>query len=178
MSKKQLIEFINFNEISLGQASNKTEIRPTANMGYGRQAIEKIEEGEIIYRAGGLWIDEELRTTYEQDYFQLVEGEWHFQGGLKHFLNGCHNHSCSPNAYCQEFIIRSLTTIYPNQEITIDYGAFIYHPYIIIPNCICGSADCRKTISGNDWLKYDLPKKYNYRVNGHILEMWLTNQQI
>lgn len=177
MNKEHLIEFLNQNEISLGLSSIKTILKPVGSMGYGRFAIEDITEGEIIYRAGGLWLDENERSKYPQDYFQLVEGAWHFQGGLKYFLNGCHNHSCDPNAYCQEYIIRSLKEIKKGEEITLDYSSFIYHPYVIIDKCNCGSKNCRAIISGTDWKTYNLPKKYNFRINGHILEMWLKDQQ-
>jgi hypothetical protein len=178
MSTEDLINFINNKEISLGAASEKTELRFIKNIGHGRFAIDTIKEGEIIYRAGGIWLSENERSKYSQDYFQLVEGAWHFQGGLKYYLNGCHNHSCNPNAYCQEYIIRALKDIKKDEEITIDYSAFIYHPYTIIESCNCGSTDCRKTILGTDWKNYNLPKKYNFRVAGHILEMWLKDQQI
>lgn len=177
MSKHDLIKFINDNEIALGKVSDKTELRPVNNMGFGRFAIDTIKEGEIIYRAGGLWLNSDERYKYEQDYFQLVEEEWLFQGGLKYFLNGCHNHSCDPNAYIQELIVRALKTINPNEQITIDYASLIYHPYIIIEKCGCGSSNCRGQILGTDWKVHNLPEKYKYKVSGHILEMWLQSRQ-
>jgi hypothetical protein len=177
MSKEKLIKFINDNEISLGIASKKTKLKKSKNIGYGRFATEDILPNEIIYRAGGLWLTENERNGFDKDYFQLVENAWHFQGGLKFHLNGCHNHSCNPNAYCQEYVIRALRKIDKGEEITLDYAAFIYHNYIIIESCNCGSKDCRKSILGSDWKTYNLPKKYNYKVNGHILEMWLQDQQ-
>jgi hypothetical protein len=177
MLKHNLIKYINDNEISLGLASIKTEIRSVTNMGHGRFAIDTIAEDEIIYRAGGLWLTEEEKEVYKEDYFQLVEGKWHFQGGLKYHLNGCHNHSCNPNAYLQDNIIRALYPIAKDEQITIDYSTFIYHNYTIIKECCCNSTECRKTITGNDWKLYDLPLKYNYRVSGTILRKWLLSQK-
>lgn len=177
MSKHNLIKYINDNEISLGSANKKTEIKSVTNMGYGRFAIDDIDEEEIIYRAGGFWLTEEEREVYNEDYFQLVEGEWHFQGGLKYYLNGCHNHSCDPNAYLQDYIVRALRPIKKGEQITIDYSSFIYHNYTIIKECSCNSKNCRKTITGNDWRLYNLPEKYHYRVSGTILRKWLLSQK-
>lgn len=177
MSKHDLIKFINDNEITLGRANEKTELRKVGEMGYGRFATDAIGEGDVIYRAGGLWLSDDEKLEYPQDYFQLVEGEWLFQGGLKYHLNGCHNHSCDPNAYVQELIVRALRRIETGEQITIDYAALIYHPFIIMEKCRCSSQDCRGTIAGSDWRTYDLPRKYGYKVNGHILEMWLRSQQ-
>lgn len=177
MSKHELITFINENEISLGIVNKKTELRLIGEMGHGRFAIERIDKDEIIYRAGGMWLTHEEKIRYTHDYFQLVEGEWLFQGGLKYHLNGCHNHSCDPNAYIQELIIRALRPIEIDEQVTIDYASLIYHQYTIIENCQCGSDDCRGKINGTDWLEYNLPKKYDYKVSGHILEMWIRSQQ-
>lgn len=177
MSKHNLIKYLNDNNISLGLSNSKTEIRSAENMGYGRFAVSDISADEIIYRAGGFWLTEEERENYKEDYFQLVEGAWHFQGGLKYYLNGCHNHSCNPNAYLQDYIVRALRPIKSGEEITIDYSAFIYHEYTIIENCSCNAIDCRKTISGNDWHTYNLPEKYNYCVSGTILRKWLLSQK-
>jgi hypothetical protein len=177
MSKHDLIEFLNNKEISLGLGNNTTDLRYIDKIGYGRFATENINENDIIYRVGGMWITEEERNLYEQDYFQLVDGAWYFQGGLKYYLNGCHNHSCNPNAFVQDNIIRALRDIKVNEQITIDYASFIDHGYTILKTCSCGSEDCRKTITGNDWYLFDLPKKYDYRVSGNILRNWLLSQK-
>ena len=81
MSKHKLIKFLNKKNISLGLSNNTTDLRPVENVGYGRFATQNINEDDIIYCVGGMWMTEEERNQYEQDYFQLVEGSWHFQGG-------------------------------------------------------------------------------------------------
>jgi hypothetical protein len=177
MSKHKLIKFLNKKNISLGLSNNTTDLRPVENVGYGRFATQNIHEDEIIYRAGGMWITDEERNCYEQDYFHLVEGCCFFQGGLKYYLNGCHNHSCEPNAYVQENIIRALKDIKKDEQITIDYASFIDHGYTILAECNCGSNTCRNHITGNDWQLYNLPLKYNYRVSGSILRKWLLSQK-
>lgn len=177
MSKHTLIKFLNDNDIPLGLSSNTTELRPVNNVGYGRFATQNINNEEIIYRIGGMWITRDERDQYTEDYFHLVDDAWHFQGGLKYYLNGCHNHSCEPNAYLQDNIIKALRNIEQDEQITIDYASFIDHGYTILENCSCGSSICRKHITGNDWLLHRLPERYSYRVSGSILRKWLLSQK-
>jgi len=177
MSKHDLIKYINEHDISLNRHKTYTTIKKIKNKGFGRFACNEIAKEEIIMYVGGMWLSHEEKEKYTKDYFQYVEGAWHFQGGLKHYLNGCINHSCDPNCYVQENVIRSLKYIKENEELTLDYGAFIYHGSLILDHCKCGTANCRLTITGNDWKIHNLVEKYQYKVNGTILRMWLQDQQ-
>jgi hypothetical protein len=176
-NKHSLIKFLNDNNISLGFSNNTTELRPVTDKGFGRFSTQDIAEDDSIYWVGGMWLTNEEKEHYEQDYFQLVGNHWHFQGGLKYYLNGCHNHSCEPNAYLQDNIIRALRNIKKDEQVTIDYASFISHGYTILSNCKCNSKDCRNHITGNDWKLYNLPLKYNYRVSSYILRTWLLSQK-
>jgi len=179
MNKHNLIEYLNTHEISLGLSSDTNELRFISDtVGYGKFATRDIKEGDIIYRVGGMWLTEKERSAYKQDYFHLVNSAWHFQGGLKYWLNGCHNHSCNPTAYVQENLIIALRDINVNEQITVDYAGFIDHDYTIIDKCCCGASQCRKHITGKDWLIHKLPELYNYRVSGTILTKWLQDQKI
>jgi len=176
--KLKLIEYLNKNKISLGLSNNNSELRFINNdKGYGKFAIQDISKDSIIYRFGGLWINKEEQATFDQDYFHLVDNAYFFQGGLDPTLNGTHNHSCSPNAYIEDNTIRALRDIVIGEEITIDYGSFIVHDYIIVDKCKCGSTDCRKTITGHDWLNYNLAKKYNNRVSGQVRRLTEDTQK-
>ena len=178
MSKLKLISFLNKKEISLGLSSNTSELRfINESMGYGKFATKDIKEGDIIYRVGGMWLTPKEKNTFTEDYFHLVEGAWHFQGGLKYWLNGCHNHNCDPTAYIQENLVIALHDIKENEQVTIDYGSFIDHDFDIIENCTCGSTDCRKRITGKDWQKHKLIEKYNYRVSGTLLTKYLLSRK-
>ena len=64
-----------------------------------------------------------------------------------------------------------------DEEITVDYGTFVVHEYVILDNCMCGALECRKTITGNDWLIHDLAKKYNNRVSSQVRRLTEYNQK-
>lgn len=176
--KLKLIQYLNDHKISLGLSNGNSELRFIDDeKGYGKFAVQQILKNNIIYRFGGLWINKEEYATFDKDYFHLVDDAYFFQGGLEPTLNGTHNHSCSPNAYIEDNTIRALRDIDIGEEITIDYGSFIVHDYNIVENCRCGSADCRKTITGQDWLIHNLAKKYNNRVSGQVRRLTEDNQK-
>lgn len=69
------------------------------------------------------------------------------------------NHSCNPNCGINGTLkIVAMKDIGPGEEITFDYAMCESSKYEI--KCACGSSNCRKTISGNDWKKRKLQKKY------------------
>ena len=177
MHKHDLIKYINDNEISLNLHRSHTKINQVDNKGHGRFAGCDIAKDEIIMWVGSIWLKHNEKEKYTEDYFQYVEGAWAFQGGLKYYLNGCINHSCDPNCYVQENIIKTIKDVKEGEELTLDYGAFIYHGAKILDNCKCGSDMCRGTITGKDWKLHNLVEKYHYKVNGVILRMWLQDQQ-
>jgi len=180
MNRHELIKFLNDNEISLGMSAGYSEVRYINDqMGYGRFANRDIDEDEVIYRTGGFWMTTKERNYYKEDFFNYVEDAdaWLFQGGLKSQLNGSHNHSCEPNAYFQENIIRALKPIRKDEEITLDYATFVDHSTIIIENCMCGKDSCRGTIHGQDWWNLKLPIKYDFKVNGNVLTKFLLRSK-
>lgn len=178
MTKHDLIKFINDNDISLGVASALTEIRfINDSIGYGRYAKEDILIDTIIYNAGGIWLTQEEKDRYTKDYFLYSSGQFYFQGSFNPYHNGSHNHSCDPNCYFEDFTIKAMRDIKKDEQLTIDYSSFINHNEIIIRECKCNSINCREIVTGKDWLIYDLPGKYNYRVSSEILRHYLNIQK-
>lgn len=175
MNKIDLIEFINKNKISLGIANNKTELRKiNDDIGYGRFACDNIKKDEAVFRAGCLWLTHEEKINFDKDYFLAIENAYWFQGGLTPDLNGTHNHSCDPNCYFEDYSIRALRDIKKDEQLTIDYSSFINHNYVILNKCSCGALNCREVITGKDWLIYDLPSKYSFKVSSEILRHYLN----
>lgn len=178
MNKIDLIKFINNNKISLGIANKKTEIRKINDeIGCGRFAIEDINENETVYRVGCLWLSHEERINFDVDYFLAIENAYLFQGGLSPELNGTHNHSCDPNCYFEDYNVRAFRNIKKDEQLTLDYSSFINHKFVILDNCKCGSSNCREVVTGLDWLIYDLPGKYDFKVSSEILRHYLNIQK-
>ena len=180
MEKLKLIDYLNMNNISLGLKSDCSEVRDFGSKGWGRVATKVIKKDEIICRIGGFWISKEERDNYpDKDYFLYVDGEFYFQGGLNPDLNGSHNHSCNPNAYVEDYmLVKAFRDIDKDEEITIDYGTFIDHNGPILINCECGAPDCRKQITGKDWLIHNLVIKYKFKCSNQIINKFLARTNI
>ncbi|WP_167884127.1 SET domain-containing protein [Leptospira idonii] len=68
-----------------------------------------------------------------------------------HNLTNFLNHSCGPNTQFdgQDNIIAK-GTIYPGDELTIDYGSFVVN-FDQSFQCFCGTSHCRSRIKKEDW---------------------------
>lgn len=76
------------------------------------------------------------------------------------------NHSCEPNAWLEGLDLVARVDLAPGQEITVDYATFCNE---IMPSfeCRCGSADCRGTIRGDDYLR-DFVARYEGHVSDYV----------
>ena len=97
MNKKDLINFINENNISLGMSEGLTEVKfINEDKGCGRFALKKFQKDNIVYRMGGFWIKKSDRTeilnTVGQDIVIYADNGWYFEGGLTPELCSTFNH--------------------------------------------------------------------------------------
>ena len=80
------------------------------------------------------------------------------------------NHSCNPNAGIKgHLLIVAMRNIKPGEEITFDY-AMIDSEKEDYFKCNCGAKNCRKFITGEDWKKPDLQKRYKGYFSYYIQE--------
>jgi SET domain-containing protein len=75
-------------------------------------------------------------------------------------LKGTINHSCEPNTgfkdQVQLFAIRDIKS---GEELTLDY-AFCETSYPMNFSCNCGSKNCRKTVTNDDWKIKEIQGRY------------------
>lgn len=144
--------------------SPKAEARKTEKKGWGTFAIAPISEGETVASFGGYAVTKnELRNyTLERisrsiqisDELYLVPGETSEPGDQV-------NHSCNPNCgLLGATVVVALKDIQIGEEISYDYAMSDSDPYDEFV-CECKSSNCRKLITGKDWKKPDLQKKYD-----------------
>lgn len=71
------------------------------------------------------------------------------------------NHSCDPNCGLSGQIgLVAMRDIRPGEEITFDYAMSDSSAFDEF-ECSCGSYNCRKKITGNDWALPDLKTRYS-----------------
>lgn len=77
------------------------------------------------------------------------------EGGMIHL-----NHSCEPNLGLQgQIVFVAMREIAKDEELTIDYAMTDDEPYEM--SCECGAPGCRQVITGYDWKKPSLQRKYD-----------------
>jgi uncharacterized protein len=74
--------------------------------------------------------------------------------------NGKGNHGCDPNLWWTDaYTLAARRDIAPGEEITNDYATSTAAAGFTMP-CRCRTALCRGTITGQDWRRDDLRRRY------------------
>ena len=138
----------------------RQDFRPSPTQGIGSFARAPVGQGEVIEIVGGSVMTEAefrafMQTTPHFNAIQIGE-DLHLieDPEVTHQRRGGSlNHSCDSNLWmADEVTLVARRDILMGEEFTIDYALFTVQPdwKLDLP-CQCGAADCRHTITGNDW---------------------------
>ncbi|MDX2042512.1 MAG: SET domain-containing protein [Acidobacteriota bacterium] len=147
--------------------------------GLGVFALEPFAKNERIALLGGhiltldelMTLDEEAQDTAFQISDDLVctyaTAEelcvWGESLGGDYF-----NHSCDPNSGFRGMIeIVAMREIESGEQITFDYAMCLTSDFGNM-DCLCGAANCRKQVTGDDWKMPELQKRYNSYFQPYI----------
>src|SRR3989442_10481748 len=150
---------------SLSFISPKAVVKESPIHGQGLFAIEPISKGEIVCVKGGYIFDRQtLRSMpdwYRAAEVQIADDLYigpvdsDEREGSMIFSN----HSCDPNLGVQgQIIFVAMRDIQSGEELTHDWATTDAEDYEM--ECKCNAANCRKIITGRDWQRRDLQKKY------------------
>jgi SET domain-containing protein len=142
----------------------KCEARTHIEGGCGVFAIAFIPKGELVSLWGGRIVRKNdldpSMPRFSQRVLQIDEDFCLLTAEEKE-PNDCFNHSCSPNlGFFGQIGLVALRDIELDEELTFDYAMSDGSPYDEF-ECYCGSTNCRKKITGNDWKITFLWEKYN-----------------
>lgn len=151
----------------------KLEVRETGRYGKGIFAKEDIKKGEVAIVMGGYILtiedDNNLRGVVADKPIEI--SDYFFIGPRKpadldlmpqHYVN----HSCNPNiGFKGQIFMVAMKNIKKGEEIFYDYAMVMNsdersNSYFKM-NCKCGSKQCRKIITEDDWKNPEIQKKYN-----------------
>jgi SET domain-containing protein len=143
--------------------------------GRGLFATAPIAAGEIVAIKGGHVVDtatlqslpERLQNAEIQiaDGFHLVATEEAEYEPVMLFLN----HSCEPNVgFAGNIVLVAMRDVAPGEELTTDYALFDDHDGQM--TCQCGTGSCRAVVSGTDWKRPELQRKYGRYFSSYLLE--------
>jgi SET domain-containing protein len=150
---------------SLTYRSPKTEVKASPIQGRGLFARAAIASGEIVAVKGGYVLSakewRELAKTLGPADIQLTEDlviapvRAEERDGAMLFSN----HSCDPNVAIQgQIVLVAMRDIAAGEELTHDWATTDDDDSTMA--CRCGSAHCRGTITGKDWMNPRLQAKY------------------
>jgi uncharacterized protein len=100
-----------------------------------------------------------LAFQYKDGYIVVTDGS--------QFMN----HSCDPNLWWKgdESLIAK-RDITKGEELTYDYSTADVGDWVAGWDCMCGSDNCRKRITGNDCLSKDFRNNYKGHLPSWVLE--------
>jgi len=125
-----------------------------------------IKGGHIVTTAALQSLPERLQNSEIQiaDGFHLVALEEAEYEPVMLFIN----HSCEPNVgFAGNIVLVAMRDISAGEELTTDYALF--DDYDGTMECRCGTPSCRGTVSGRDWQRPDLQRKYDSFFSSYLL---------
>ncbi len=149
----------------LSYLSPKTEVRESSIHGRGLFATAPIAQGEVVAVKGGHIINrEQLREiTPKLGPVEIQIGDDLFIAPVtpeeREASMLYSNHSCDANLGLRgEVTFVALRDIPAGMELTHDWCITDDDDYSL--KCNCGSTNCRATLTGKDWQRPELQKRY------------------
>lgn len=139
--------------------------------GHSVFASERIEKGELIVVWSGMLVNGATLDTMAQTvrrYSLQVE-----EDSFLVSLTDCEpadyvNHSCEPNAGLSgQIALVALRRIEPGEEVTYDYAMSDGSDYDAF-RCLCGADACRGRVSGEDWKRPELWRRYEGHFSPYL----------
>jgi hypothetical protein len=152
--------------IPLSYRSPKTEVRESKIHGRGLFAIADIARDEVVAVKGGHIVDG--KTLREKIVPRLGPVEIQIDDDLfitpvtdeeRELSMLYSNHSCDANLGMRgEITFVAMRDIRANEELTHDWATTDDDDYSV--ECKCGTSRCRGLLTGKDWQRPDLQKRY------------------
>ena len=154
----------------------RIEFRTSRISGNGMFAREPIRKGETVCIVGGIVMTDEKFAAFQSvhrnynaiqidDHLHLVEDP-----EVTRTLEGSMNHSCDSSSWMDDdATLVARRDIEAGEEVTVDYALFTTQSnWMLDSRCHCGSPDCRRIITGDDWRRNDVQERYRNHFSPFI----------
>ena len=152
--------------IRISYLSPKTEIRESQIHGHGLFATADIAKDEVVAVKGGHIVDR--KTLREKITPRLGPVEIQIDDDLfiapvtdeeRELSMLYSNHSCNANLGMRgEITFVAMLDIRAGEELTHDWAMTDDDDYSV--ECKCGASNCRRILTGKDWQRPELQKRY------------------
>jgi len=154
----------------------RIEVRKSPVSGKGSFAKSKIKRGEKVIQWGGGKVVtlKEFEKGFAKGKFKPEASicfdknhKWVEDVNAPETPDAYLNHSCNPNLwFTKNWSLSAKRNIKKGEELTFDYPTG--DPYPLNAPCGCGSKNCRKKITGNEWKDPEFQRKYKGHFNPYI----------
>ena len=149
-------------------ADPRIEIKDSPVRGDGLFASEPVKKGEVVCIVGGrVMTDSEFaafQSTHSLYSFIQIDEDLYLAEDLETTpsLAAFMNHSCDSSVWMADDVtLLARRDIEAGEEVTVDYALFTTQSnWMLDTRCRCGSPDCRRIITGDDWMREDVQEKY------------------
>ena len=155
--------------------SPKAAIKESPIHGRGLFAVAPFSEGDIVCIKGGEIFDRQTRAaldrSLESSEIQIADDMFIGPLAVEHRERSMifSNHSCDPNIGVQgQIVFVAMRDIAAGEELTHDWATTDDDSYEL--DCRCGAEHCRRFITGKDWKRKDLQKKYRGYFSWYLQE--------
>jgi len=155
--------------------SLRTEVKKSPIHGRGLFARDDIAKGEVVAVKGGRIVN---RKTLEQLQPSLGFAEIQIADDLficpttaedREDSMIFSNHSCDPNIGVRgEITFVAMRDIRAGEELTHDWA--MTDDDESSTECKCGAANCRRILTGKDWQRPELQRRYGNYFSAYLLE--------
>ena len=159
----------------LSYVSPKTEVQGSPIHGRGLFAKSDISAGEIVAVKGGHIVTRDVlralaarlgpaEIQIDDDLFICPATEDEREGSMIFS-----NHSCEPNIGLRgQIVFVAMREIRAGEELTHDWA--MTDDDDSSTQCQCRAANCRGTITGKDWRRPELQRRYGSFFSAYLLE--------
>jgi hypothetical protein len=154
--------------------SPRTAVKPSPIHGRGLFATRPIRRGEVVAIKGGTVMDRaalrRVKGRVAWSYIQIGDGIYIGATSARQVrANKLYlNHSCEPNVGLRgEITFVAMREVAAGEELTYDW-AMEEHAASSVTRCRCGRPGCRRVLTGRDWRRSDLQRRYRGYFSAYL----------
>lgn len=156
----------------------KLEARPLGG-GKGRNGVfarNPVTVDERLAIFGGHVMKVSDEPAYSKDFGIQIDEQFVIgaKSGSEMEDTDFFNHSCDPNAGLKgQIFLVAIRNIEADEEVTFDYAMVLHEAEgaeVYTMKCLCGSPNCRREITEEDWKIPELQKRYDGHFSWYLQE--------
>ncbi|MEK7295595.1 MAG: SET domain-containing protein-lysine N-methyltransferase [Actinomycetota bacterium] len=156
------------------------DTRLVGDKGHGSFARQTISRGTVVATFGGLAADRNGLANFPEERRRRsiqIDIDLFLIGPVQREPGDCINHSCAPNCGMRNATqLVAMRDIEEGVELTFDYAMSDTSDYDEFV-CSCATNQCREAVSGADWRRDELRKRYGQYFSPYIQRLIRSSKE-